>query len=116
MAKSARRNRWALVLLGGWMLWYQVGTTTIVEEEPHIRQESKWGVLSTFETQHECGVTALLVMDDQEDRALREGRSYERSQNLITERFHPRTFGRYAVVSRYLCLPETIDPRAPKTK
>ena len=114
MFKRLQRDHWALSLLGAWLLWYQVGTTAIVEEEPHVRQQVRWKVLNTFETQNECGLTALLVMADHEAEARREGRVYERDQNIITERLRPRGFGTYAIVSRYLCLPETVDPRGPK--
>jgi hypothetical protein len=33
---------------------------------------------------------------------------------MIEERFTPRPFGTYAILTRYLCLPETVDPRGPK--
>lgn len=80
-----------------------------------MHQEASWQILGVFDTTQDCGEAGALSMAGRESAARKEGRQVERIKNMIDERFRPQPYGVFSILTGYLCLPETIDRRAPKT-
>ena len=83
-----RYGHLVMSLLCAWVLWskgYSFDPKTLMEE--------RWSVIEAYEAKKECSTQAQKVEDEKRREAEKKGRSR---------------------LSHYECLPDTVDPRAPK--
>ncbi len=107
-------SRWALVLLGAWVLWNEVTTAGHEKQQDGsllFQSETRWIVIDGFDTSRECLREREAILVEREANARKKGDKAERSGNILIQ-----DLGSAAISLRYICLPDTIDPRAPKSK
>ena len=83
-----------------WVLWAREHTVLAVMADGHIRSGepySDWAVITAFPEYSDCSATAAAQY-----------------QMTIKARSRPMTAGE--TVLMYRCLPDTIDPRGPRSK
>jgi hypothetical protein len=92
-----------------WVLWEEL--LSVGSEGAPTRE---WGIVATAQAPEDCGRTATAAVNDRAARWNKPGPrgstlSVKSEGNQVTV-----TGGPVALNYRYLCLPETIDPRGPK--
>src|SRR5436309_2454220 len=91
-----------------WVLWFSHTTTT---KNPTTLTEYGWQIISTSDTKSHCEGDAT----DQRTTAVKHGSSSEWTRELSKDTVvHRRRDGSAELLDRYLCLPDTVDPRGPK--
>jgi len=119
-----------------WVLWWEEHTSsysyrTADAKVPGTRGSSQeaqsWNILGSYPTNEACEgqqaskIAALLVTWRKEKAEAKFGEhnvSHEAGTNIISKRSHyvGEQTSTYWTRLRYLCLPDTIDPRGPKGK
>lgn len=91
-----------------WVLWMEERLAT-------TPAESSWRVLQGTTTNESCqaGLYAR-VRDDDTDRATRGDRMLDEASGPVIARLRGSDGRGASQVLRYLCLPDTVDPRGPK--
>lgn len=121
-------NTEALYAECAWVLWWEESTSSISYRtaEAHVKDRS-WNILGSFTTNTECENQQVLKIDQmlkrwQKDKAeAKSGQhtiNHQRGTNIISKssNFTGEYAGSYSTSMRYLCLPDTIDPRTIKGK
>jgi hypothetical protein len=88
-----------------WVLWEEI---TFSDQG---RFGSEWRIAGTAPAARECGTFATRAVED------RSKRPHEPDTKIKSEGNQVETIGKgFYFLHRYLCLPDTVDPRGPKGK
>src|SRR5262249_58041183 len=103
---------------GAWVLWYeQIGMR--FPQEGAVDDPPWWRIVQTKRSEAEC-LRALAAEVREEARATSRSREISATENIVSENiFEVGNVDRRLVAMRtrrYICLPDTVDPRGPKGK
>jgi hypothetical protein len=85
-----------------WVLWE--GLASLQADNPRYEE---WTVVGASKTQEQCSQAAVASGNDRAGRI----KTSKREGNVVIQSLGEKMF-----TWRYLCLPDTVDPRGPKGK